>query len=446
MPENSKGILYWMSRDQRVQDNWSLLYAQKIALKQEVPLHVCFCLLPTHLGATYRHYYFMLEGLKEVERELKELNIPFHLMIGPAGLRVPEFVRQHQIGGLITDFSPLRVARTWLDDIKKAMPPNVPIVQVDAHNIVPCWHASDKLEYAARTIRNKINSKLDEFLTEFPPLVNHKPNGSLKEWPNAVDWTKCYDSLKCDTNVKKVDWAAPGYTAGIEMLDSFIKQRLRIYDDERNEPNKNALSNLSPWYHFGQISVQRCILEVKKYSSKHSKSVQAYMEETIVRRELADNFCYYQPNYDNFEGAYDWAKQTLTLHTKDKRQHLYTLDDLDNFRTHDRLWNAAQIQMRVEGKMHGFLRMYWAKKILEWTESPQQALEFSIYLNDRYQLDGRDSAGYVGCMWSICGIHDQGWAERPVYGKIRCMTYDGCKRKFDVDSFVAKYYNKKSLV
>ena len=127
-----------------------------------------------------------------------------------------------------------------------------------------------------------------------------------------------------------------------------------------------------------------------------------------MRRELAENFCYYQPNYDNLEGAYDWAKKTLMDHAKDKRQYLYTLEDLDHFRTHDKLWNAAQIQMRVEGKMHGFLRMYWAKKILEWTQSPQQALEFSIYLNDRYNLDGRDAAGYVGCMWSICGIHDQG--------------------------------------
>lgn len=171
---------------------------------------------------------------------------------------------------------------------------------------------------------------------------------------------------------------------GIQILEEFIKSRLKFFDVDRNDPNKNALSNLSPWYHFGQISVQRCINEIRKYGPKFSEAVKSYMEEAIVRRELADNFCFYQPNYDNLEGAYDWARKTLEDHAKDKRPALYTLDELDNFKTGDRLWNACQIQMRVEGKLHGYMRMYWAKKILEWTESPKQALEYSIYLNDRF--------------------------------------------------------------
>lgn len=444
-PDYSKGILYWMSRDQRVQDNWALLYAQKLALKQNQPLYVCFSLVPTFLGATLRHYYFMLEGLKEVEQELNELNIGFVLLIGQAKDQVPLFVRNNKIGGVICDFCPLRLPVSWVNEVKKNLPPEVPFAQVDAHNIVPCWHASDKLEYAARTIRNKINSKLDDFLTEFPPVIKH-PHNLDKDLVKPVDWTACYDSLKVDRNVKIVDWAQPGYSGGIKTLEDFIKNRLRVYDEDRNDPNKNALSNLSPWYHFGQIAVQRCIMEIKKYNSKCSKSVQAYMEESIVRRELSENYCFYNSNYDKIDGANDWAKITLNEHVKDKRTHLYTLEDFDNFRTHDKLWNAAQIQMRVEGKLHGFMRMYWAKKILEWTESPQQALEFAIYLNDRYNLDGRDCNGYVGCMWSICGTHDQGWAERAVFGKIRYMNYDGCKRKFDVERYINKYYGKKNLV
>lgn len=165
----------------------------------------------------------------------------------------------------------------------------------------------------------------------------------------------------------------------------------------------------------------------------------AFCEESIVRRELSDNFCYYNKNYDNLKGAYDWAQKTLDDHRKDKRTYVYSRDQLEQARTHDDLWNSAQIQMVKEGKMHGFLRMYWAKKILEWTKTPEEALETAIYLNDRYQLDGRDPNGYVGCMWSIAGIHDQGWREREVFGKIR---YDGCKRKFDVAAFVARYGGK----
>ena len=176
-----------------------------------------------------------------------------------------------------------------------------------------------------------------------------------------------------------------------------------------------------------------------KLKSKYTKSVEAFLEESIVRRELADNFCYYNENYDKLEGAYDWARKTLEDHAKDKREYLYTEEQLGKGETHDPLWNAAQVQLVKEGKMHGFLRMYWAKKILEWTKSPQDALRISIYLNDRFNYDGRDPNGYTGSMWSIAGIHDQGWRERPIFGKIRYMNYEGCKRKFDVVAFENKY-------
>lgn len=161
-----------------------------------------------------------------------------------------------------------------------------------------------------------------------------------------------------------------------------------------------------------------------------------------MRRELTDNFCFYNKKYDSVEGAYEWAQKTLKDHAKDKRSYLYTREQLEKAKTHDKLWNAAQYQMVAEGKMHGFLRMYWAKKILEWTSSPQEALCIALYLNDRYELDGQDPNGFVGCMWSICGIHDQGWAERPVFGKIRYMNYKGCLRKFNVAQFEKKYCPK----
>lgn len=189
----------------------------------------------------------------------------------------------------------------------------------------------------------------------------------------------------------------------------------------------------------GQISAQRCILEVKEMQSKYAKSVEVYIEEALVRRELADNFCYYNANYDSIEGASGWARASLQLHGQDKRPVVFTGEQMEQSRTHDDLWNAAQLQLVTRGKMHGFLRMYWAKKILEWTPSAEAALLLAVHLNDKYSLDGRDPSGYVGCMWSVCGTHDRAWGERDIFGKIRFMNYKGCQRKFDVAAFVRRY-------
>ncbi|XP_046653575.1 deoxyribodipyrimidine photo-lyase-like [Daphnia pulicaria] len=435
--DSGGGILYWMSREQRVQDNWALLYAQRLALKMKLPLHICFCLVPTFLGATIRHFGFMLKGLEEVETECQKLKIEFHLLKGESQICVPDLIKKLKLDAVVADFSPLRVPLSWIDKVKESIPKDVPFCQIDAHNIVPVWVASDKQEVGARTIRKKINDKLDEFLTEFPPVIAHPHPAKTKA--KSVDWKAADAYLEVDRTVGEVDWITPGTKSGLQELFNFYQKRLKMYAEKRNDPNLAALSNLSPWLHFGQISAQRCILEVKGYKTKHAKSVDAYMEETIIRRELSDNFCFYNPNYDNLKGAANWAQETLEVHKKDKRPALLSAQQLEEGKTHDDLWNASQIQLTRTGKMHGFLRMYWAKKILEWTETPEEALRIAIYLNDRYSLDGRDPSGYVGCMWSICGIHDMGWKQRDVFGKIRYMNYKGCQRKFDVVAFVHRF-------
>lgn len=442
VPENAKAILYWMDRDARVQDNWAFLFAQKLALKNEIPLMVCYCLGPKYLSL--RLYKFMLAGLEEVERECRDLDINFHLCQGPAPEEIPKLVKQYKIGAVVCDFSPLRLAVKWVDEVKKNLPSEVPLTQVDAHNVVPAWVTSDKQEYAARTIRNKITSKLGMFLSEFPPLVKHphasKTKSAETNWKDALDYiTK---TLKCDMSVDEVDWAKPGYVGGMTQLLDFCTRRLQHYDEKRNDPTLDVISNMSPWYNFGHISVQRSALEVSRLKSKYKTSVEAYCEESIVRRELADNFCFYNDKYDSIQGIASWSLQTLDDHRKDKREWLYTQEELETSKTHDDLWNSAQLQLVKEGKMHGFLRMYWAKKILEWTKSPEEALSFALLFNDKYSLDGCDPNGFVGCMWSIGGIHDQGWGERPIFGKIRYMNYQGCKRKFDVPAFVARYGGK----
>lgn len=434
--EKRKGVLYWMSRDQRVQDNWAMIYAQQLAMSKNSWLHVCFCLVPKFLEATIRHYDFMLKGLQEVEKELRSLNISFHLLIGRAKERVPEFVKENDIGIVVCDFSPLRVPMSWVEELKTILPDDIYYVQVDAHNIVPCWVTSDKKEYAARTIRRKIHARMGEFCIEYPRISPHNLNKTL---PIMTDWKGAYDSLEIDMTVSPVNWAIPGTKAGLEMLNTFINKRLKDYATDRNDPNKNGCSNLSPWFHFGQLAPQRAALEVSK-QTRNKPSVDAFIEESVIRSELADNFCFFNENYDSISGAADWAQSTLFDHSKDKREYVYSYEKLEEGKTHDRLWNAAQLQMVQTGKMHGYLRMYWAKKILEWTKSPEDALQFAIKLNDKYSLDGRDPNGYVGCMWSICGIHDQGFKEREVFGKIRWMSFQGCKRKFNIDRFVKDKY------
>eukprot|EP00123_Amoebidium_parasiticum_P014698 comp22604_c0_seq1/m.34676 comp22604_c0_seq1/g.34676 ORF comp22604_c0_seq1/g.34676 comp22604_c0_seq1/m.34676 type:complete len:542 (-) comp22604_c0_seq1:2-1627(-) len=439
--DECRGIVYWMSRDQRADDNWALLLAQEKALALGVPLHVVFNLVPKFLEATIRQYGFMIKGLQETEKVLREKNINFHLLMGDPLETVPAFVQMHKMGALVADFSPLRIGLLWHTKVAETFQGlGVPMWQVDAHNVVPCWVASNKLEYGARTIRPKITKLLPVFLTDFPALKKH--SHSAEKIPEPVDWKFALASLQIDRTVPEVEWAKAGAKGGRAVLDDFIEKRLKLFETKRNDPNTQALSNLSPWLHFGQISAQRCALEVKAKGSKHSGSVASFLEESIVRRELADNFCFYNDKYDSIDCAYDWARTTLEIHSKDKREFVYTLKELEDGLTHDDLWNAAQLQTVKDAKMHGFLRMYWAKKILEWTSSPQEALKYAIYLNDKYNLDGRDPNGYVGCAWSICGIHDQGWAERSVFGKIRYMNYDGCKRKFDVAGFVRKYPSK----
>ncbi|XP_075876939.1 CPD photolyase isoform X2 [Nelusetta ayraudi] len=439
--QGSEGVLYWMSRDQRVQDNWALIHAQKLALKENLPLHVCFCLfVPKSELSTLRHYSFMLKGLEEVEKQCKTLDIQFHLLLGAAGKVLPGFVSDRKLGAVVTDFSPLRESLQNLEDVKKQLSTDVPLIQVDAHNIVPCWVASPKLEYAARTIRGKITKQLPEFLTDFPPVNKHPHTATRTAKP--VDWEKTLASLNVDRAVGETEWAQPGAREGTAMLESFIDVRLKLFDSHRNDPNAVALSQLSPWIRFGQISAQRVALQTQQSGRKAGVSVASFIEELVVRRELTDNFCFYNKNYDSVKGAYEWAQKTLKDHAKDKREYIYTREQLEKAKTHDKLWNAAQYQMVSEGKMHGFLRMYWAKKILEWTTSPEEALSVALYLNDRYELDGQDPNGFVGCMWSICGTHDQGWKEREVFGKIRYMNYKGCLRKFNVANFERKYLPK----
>ncbi len=430
-PIQNRPVIYWMSRDQRVNDNWALLYASELALENKVPLVVAFCLLPQFLGATQRQYGFMLKGLAETESQLSKLNIGFHLLYGKPELEIDRLCRELKAGALVSDFSPLKIYRKWKEVLVKTLP--LAFYEVDAHNIVPCWVASPKQEYAAYTLRPKINKLLPEFLTDIPEIRKHPFLSSQQTAP--VQWESATDSLKINRNIKEITHFKPGEKAAREAMRNFIEHKLARYDSERSNPTIDGQSNLSPYLHFGHLSAQRLAIMVKE-SETTGINPDSFLEELIIRRELSDNFCYYNERYDSMDAFPRWAKESLAKHAVDIREYTYTLEDFEKAKTHDQLWNAAQIEMVGRGKMHGYMRMYWAKKILEWTESPEQAMTIAIYLNDKYSLDGRDPNGYAGIAWSIGGVHDRAWKERPVYGKVRYMSYRGSKTKFKVEKYI----------
>lgn len=429
-------VLYWMSRDQRIRDNWAFLYARELAVETGVPLGVVFCLVPSFLGATIRQYRFMLKGLEEVAKELVLLRVPFFLLRGEPAQEIPRFMRQRGIAALVTDFDPLRIKDTWKSGVAGSI--SVPFFEVDAHNIVPCWVASQKQEYGAYTLRPRLGRLLPIFLDEFPTVEQHPY--PWKESRIRIPWNDVGSHLHIDRSVPEVEWIRPGPREARKALSRFVRSKLNAYDALRNDPVADGQSNLSPYLHFGHLSAQRVAIEVMS-SETPERAKEAFLEEMITRRELADNFCYYNPRYDSPRCFPGWAQKTLERHRNDKRDFRYTIDQFEQGRTHDELWNAAQLEMVHRGKMHGYLRMYWAKKILEWTRSPERAMKVAIYLNDKYELDGRDPNGYAGIAWSIGGVHDRPWGERRIFGMVRYMSEKGCRSKFDVDAYIGKIRN-----
>lgn len=429
--ETTGPVIYWMSRDQRVHDNWALLFAQQIASEKKKPLAVIFNLVPDFLEATIRQYGFLLKGLHGLEKELSNYQVPFYLLQGKPEVEISEFLKKWNASILISDFDPLKIKRIWKKKITKKI--KIPFYEVDAHNIVPCKIASNKIEFGAYTFRSKIQKLLPEFLDEFPSIKKMKKSEALSS--DKIDWTGVKASLKINREVKEVEWIRPGEKAASSVFRDFCENRFDNYGEDRNDPNKNALSNLSPYLHFGQISSQRVALTIQQFYEKNP-SAESFLEELIVRKELSDNFCYFNSEYDSFDGFHNWAKETLNKHRKDQREFVYSLEEFEQANTHEDLWNAAQQELLVTGKMHSYMRMYWAKKILEWSASPEEALRIAIYLNDKYEIDGRDPNGYAGCAWSIGGVHDRAWMERPVFGKIRFMNRNGANRKFDVKAYV----------
>lgn len=421
-----KPVVYLMQREQRVCDNWALIFAQQLALKIKQSFVVLF-FFDREEKINSRKLDFMLKGLEEVKKDLKDKNIGFKIILSTKK-EFADYLKSFDTGCLVTDFTPLNEDKIFKDFLSSNL--KAALYEVDSHNILPCRYVSKAQEYSAATLRAKIKILISEFLTEFPKLIKH-PYSLKKPLKEEVLDFKCIE----DKTVKPITWLKPSFGEAKKELDKFIKEKLASYNLSRNDPNKDVLSNMSPYLHFGQISSQRIALEILK-SDSLNENKEAYLEELIVRKELADNFCFYNGNYKNTESFPLWAQYTLKQHESDVRTYEYSPEEFENAKTHDKLWNAAQMEMAKTGKMHSYMRMYWCKKILEWSKDVKIAQEIAIYLNDKYSIDGIDPNGYVGIAWSIGGVHDRAWPDRNVFGKIRYMNYEGCRRKFDVELYV----------
>lgn len=428
-----------MRRAQRAFDNPALEVAIAAARALSLPVVVFFGLMRRNSRANLRHYSFMLDGLADTAARLDKRGIGFVMRLcqGPGTQRdFAQFCTQAHPALVVADEDALRGDRGW--DRDAAAAPRVALWSVDADLIVPSKLLA-KEHFAARTIRPRIYERLDEFLRptgNAAAAVRWRAPRGMKSIapapPPLID-------LRVDRSVGAVSGFRGGTTAALAVLREFVAERLSGYADRRNRPELDGTSRLSPYLHFGQIGPHTIALAVRRADTA-ARDRDAFLEELIVRRELAANFTRHNPRYRTLASAEPWALRTLGAHRNDRRVHLYTPRELEQAETHDDLWNAAQRQMVESGWMHGYMRMYWAKKILEWSESPDAAYETAVTLNDRYELDGRDPNGYAGVAWAIAGKHDRAWGpERPVYGLVRYMSAAGAARKFKSREYIERW-------
>ncbi len=432
-------VVYRMRRSQRALDNPALETAVTAANVLEQPVVVFFGLLERHPVANLRHYTFMLEGLAETERALLSRKIGFLVQMcsgANSDREFARFCREVRPSLVICDEDPARCAPKWKREA--LLYPSAALWSVDADVVVPS-RLLEKEQFAARTIRPQIRARLAQFLK---PVGNHAVRvrwkgergiGSLPVAPELAD------RLHLDRSAGPAGGFRAGTQAALSALHRFIRHRLQGYATNRNHPDIDATSQLSPYLHFGQIGPHTVALAIKDAAAPASDR-EAFLEELIVRRELAVTFVRYNPHFRSLASIEPWAQRTLEEHAGDKRVYLYSERQFANAETHDPLWNAAQRQMVTSGWMHGYLRMYWAKKILEWSSSADEAYDICVKLNDRYELDGRDPNGYAGIAWAIGGKHDHAWGpERLIYGKIRYTSFASTSRKFNSRAYIDKW-------
>jgi deoxyribodipyrimidine photo-lyase len=436
VPQRGRCVVYWMQRAQRGHDNHALDVAVTAANVLGLPCVVYFAAVKNFPHANLRHYAFMNQGLPDAEEDCAERGVGFVTRRAPNESH-ERFFEDVGAAMVVSDENPLREPERWRERLAERL--RIPFWTVDADVIVPS-KLLEKAQFSAGVIRPRLMRRLTEF---FRPYENaraetewKRPRG-LKGEDVRADLTRGWREF--DRSVKPVEAWRGGRKEAMKRLKVFVAMMLETYERERRRPEVDGTSKLSPYLHFGHISPLTIALAVKAAVNKDPQmkgAADAFLDELIVWRELSVNFVRYLPDYDSVACADNWARLTIDRHDRDEREVLYTLNQMEEARTHDEMWNAAQLQMVHYGWMHNHLRMYWAKKILEWTRDAETAMKRAIYLNDRYFLDGRDPSGYAGVAWAILGKFDRAWGERSVFGKRRYMSRESMSRKFDATRYI----------
>ncbi len=424
-------VLYWMQQAQRAAANPALEYAIREADRRELGVCVVFGLTPTYPEATLRAYAFMIAGLRETQAELERRGIRFSAVLGDPPDVALQAARDAAL--LVCDRGYLEHQRRWRRTVAEQAP--CPVVEVETDAVVPIETVTGKAEYAARTIRPKIHRHLDAQPTPAKPRRPKHPPPRLPNGLRPYDMARFPEGVTLDTSVLPVDKHFRGGTREArKKLARFLTQALPRYVRDGKHPDRPAVSELAPYLHFGQISPLEIMTRVRK-DAPDDENRAAFLEQLCVRRELANNFAAFGDGYDRYETAVpEWARKTLAKHAADPRAHRYTRRELEAAKTHDPYWNAMMRCMKETGYLHNHLRMYWGKKVLEWSATPEEAFDTLLRINNRWFLDGRDPNSYAGVAW-IFGRHDRPWSNRPIYGMVRTMTAAGLERAFDVKTW-----------
>ncbi|MEO8041444.1 MAG: deoxyribodipyrimidine photo-lyase [Acidobacteriota bacterium] len=431
-------VLYWMQMYKRTSYNHGLTFAIRKANELKLPLVVYEGLKYYYPWASDRIHSFILEGVEEKRHEFQNLGIRYIFYLQKDKTSAKQTVARlaKDAACIVTDDYPCFIIPEHNSRI--AGRATIPVYAVDSNGIIP-MSKFDREEYAAYTIRPKIKKLLANYLKPFKEeSVDLKKPGLKVDCPETIvvpgNMAELVAGCDVDHSVKPSAVYHGGTTSGRERLKKFVDEILPEYETARNKPDRDGSSRLSAYLHFGFLSPLEIALAVQDADVPQAAK-DAYLEELIVRRELSFNFTHHNPNYDSLESLPAWVHKTMREHVDDERQITYSLEQLEDGKTHDDLWNAAQREMVVTGEMHNYVRMLWGKNVIAWSPSYEIAFETLVHLNNKYCLDGRDPNSYTGILWCF-GKHDRPWMERPVFGMIRYMTSGSTGKKFDSKKYI----------
>jgi deoxyribodipyrimidine photo-lyase len=432
-------VLYWIQMYHRAEQNWALTAAIEAANRLGLPLVVYHGLGYTYPHANDRIHRFILEGVTELKERFARRGILYHFYLRRQTTDPNDLLyRLAQRAALVVtdDFPAFFIPA---QSMRVAGRLDVATWAVDSNGIVPLAAILGE-QYGAYTLRPKVRRLLAEHLRPVPePSPKHD---SLKLALDVPEFRITRATIEADIAGSDIDHAVRpslvyqgGYREARKRLERFVAGPLHSYGTARNQPGGGTTSRLSPYLHFGQISVQEIALAARNATHTPQEHRDAFLEELIVRRELAFNFCRFNPQHRTLAALPAWAQTTLAAHADDPRPHIYSPEEFEAARTHDDLWNAIQAELLTTGLMFGYYRMYWGKKIMEWSPTAEAAQQIMISLHEKYALDGRNANTYSNILWCF-GKHDRPWGERPVFGKVRYMSRAGMEAKTDVPGYL----------